>query len=156
MESLEELFQERALTYEQLSQAMAEAGLEESRLFAGTKEEAVSEEAFEKLQKEMQAQKESYEKAYEKLKLEHAVEMEIWKAKGRNPKAIRALIDMEQVYLENGQVKGLNLDQLKQSDGYLFDDTAKRIEGSGHEKGLGMSLGRRGLKAQFESALFQK
>ena len=48
--------------------------------------------------------------------------MEIMKAKGKNTKAIKALLDMENITLkEDGTLIGLDLEGLKKSDGYLFE-----------------------------------
>ena len=56
--------------------------------------------------------------------------MEILKAKGKNTKAIKALLDMENITLkEDGTLIGLDLEGLKKSDGYLFEIEQTHREG---------------------------
>ena len=65
-----------------------------------------------------------------------AVDMAIMQAKGRNPKAIKALLDMDKIKLkEDGTLEGLDIEGLKKSEGYLFDIETKAIEGTGHAGG---------------------
>ena len=62
-----------------------------------------------------------------------AVDMAIMQAKGRNPKAIKALLDMDKIKLkEDGTLEGFDIEGLKKSDGYLFDIETHSIEGTGH------------------------
>ena len=65
-----------------------------------------------------------------------AVDMAIMQAKGRNPKAIKALLDMDKIKLkDDGTLEGFDLEGLKKSDGYLFDIETHSIEGTGHAGG---------------------
>ena len=65
-----------------------------------------------------------------------AVDMAILQAKGKNPKAIKALLDMDKISLkDDGTLEGLDLEGLKKSDGYLFDIETTAIEGTGHSGG---------------------
>ena len=65
-----------------------------------------------------------------------AVDMAIMQAKGRNPKAIKALLDMDKIKLkDDGTLEGFDLEGLKKSDGYLFDIETHSIEGTGHSGG---------------------
>ena len=67
-------------------------------------------------------------------KLEYLLEKEISKAGGRNPKAIKALLDMEEIALdEDGQITGLDLATIQQSDPYLFETVESTIIGTGNE-----------------------
>ena len=57
-------------------------------------------------------------------------------AKGKNPKAIKALLDMDKINLkDDGTLEGLDLEGLKKSDGYLFDTETVIIRGTGAPKG---------------------
>ena len=65
-----------------------------------------------------------------------AVDMAILQAKGENPKAIKALLDMDKINLkDDGTLEGLDLEGLKKSDGYLFDTETVIIKGTGAPKG---------------------
>lgn len=62
--------------------------------------------------------------------------MAILQAKGRNPKAIKALLDMEKIKLkDDGTLEGLDMEGLKESDGYLFDVEETKTVGTGAPKG---------------------
>ena len=62
--------------------------------------------------------------------------MAILQAKGKNPKAIKALLDMDKINLkDDGTLEGLDLEGLKKSDGYLFDTETVIIKGTGAPKG---------------------
>lgn len=64
-----------------------------------------------------------------------AVDMAIFKAKGKNVKAIKALIDMEKITVhEDGTIEGLDLESIKKTDGYLFDLETKQSVGTGFTK----------------------
>ena len=70
------------------------------------------------------------------MKKTAAVDMAILQAKGKNPKAIKALLDMDKISLkDDGTLEGLDLEGLKKSDGYLFDIETTAIEGTGHSGG---------------------
>lgn len=62
----------------------------------------------------------------------NAIDMAILAAKGKNPKAIKALLDMDKITVkEDGTLEGLDLDALKESDGYLFAKTETAYKGNG-------------------------
>lgn len=66
-------------------------------------------------------------KALYDIKLEHAISTELTKAGARNSKAVKALLNMEGVKLEDDKLVGLSeqLEQLKTDSGYLFDSSKK-------------------------------
>lgn len=74
------------------------------------------------------------------VKRDSAVDMAIMQAKGRNSKAIKALLDMDKIKLkDDGTLEGLDLDGLKETDAYLFDVETKKNIGGGFEPGEGQS-----------------
>ena len=74
------------------------------------------------------------------IKKNNAVDMAIMQAKGKNTKAIKALIDMEKVTLkDDGTLEGLDIEGLKKSDSYLFDVEKVKTEGTGFSGGSGFS-----------------
>lgn len=67
----------------------------------------------------------------------NAVDMAIIKAKGKNPRAIRALVDMDKITVkETGKIDGLDLEAIKKTDGYLFDMETTQSFGTGFTKGI--------------------
>ncbi len=83
--------------------------------------------AIKKAAKEREAQ---YKADLDRIKLDSTVDMAVAAAKARNPKAVRALLDGAKLKLnEDGTVSRLEeqLKALKESDGYLFEET--KIDG---------------------------
>lgn len=67
-----------------------------------------------------------------------ALDLGVTKAKGKNAKAIKALLDTSKLSLkEDGTVEGLDtaLEALKQSDSYLFEQVETKPEGTGFQSG---------------------
>jgi membrane-associated HD superfamily phosphohydrolase len=91
---------------------------------------------YQELQDKYTADTEALNKAMADSRKNSAVDMAILQAKGKNAKAIKALLDMEKITLkEDGALEGLNLEELKKSDGYLFEDVKNGIEGTGFTQG---------------------
>ena len=85
------------------------------------------------LQEKYKADTESLNKAIMDNKKNNAVDMAILQAKGRNPKAIKALLDMDKIQIkEDGSLEGLDLESIRKSDSYLFDveQQKQRVQGS--------------------------
>lgn len=163
MEILKELFGEKTLTYEDFVNALNErkdvklANLAEGRyvdkdkLDAKVREldmaNASIKELTEKLQAfdgvdvdKLKADVKSWEVKYNTdlaaVKKDAAIDAAILQAKGRNPKAIKALLDMDKIKLkEDGSLEGLDLDGLKKSEGYLFDIAEMKQQGAGVASG---------------------
>ena len=68
------------------------------------------------------------DKEIERVKFDYKFESKMKEVGAKNIKAIKALIDMEQVKLEDGELIGFDnqIEALKESDGYLFEDTTNR------------------------------
>lgn len=68
------------------------------------------------------------DKEIEKVKFDYKLESKMKEVGAKNIKAIKALIDMEQVKLEDGELIGFDnqIETLKETDGYLFEDTTNR------------------------------
>ncbi|WP_290454748.1 phage scaffolding protein [Romboutsia ilealis] len=64
-----------------------------------------------------------YESKINQMKFDHALEGALNNAKCKNSKALRALLDIDNVKLNEGKLEGLEeqLNKLKESDSYLFD-----------------------------------
>lgn len=95
-----------------------------------TKDNADLQKKYAELENKYKADTENLQKQYENSRKESAIDMAILQAKGRNPKAIKALLDMEKIKLkEDGTLEGLDLESVKKSDGYLFDSVETHREG---------------------------
>lgn len=106
---------------------------------------------YQDLQDKYKTDTEALNKKMAKDKKSNAVDMAIMQAKGKNAKAIKALIDMDKVTLkDDGSLEGLDLEALKKSDAYLFDEVKNGIEGTGYNKG---TAGGGSLESEIAAAL---
>lgn len=64
-----------------------------------------------------------YEEKINKMQFDNALEGALTNAKCKNTKALKALLDIDNVKLNEGKLEGLEeqLNKLKESDSYLFD-----------------------------------
>lgn len=77
-----------------------------------------------------------HEKEIKQLRLDAAVDAALAKAGARNSKAVKALLDLGSVKLDDdGSLMGISeqLNDLRKSDGYLFDKSADRIVFKGYQ-----------------------
>ena len=164
MDKLKELFGAKALTWEDFSQAVTNAKIKLADLSEGkyvdrekfdskvreldTANQSVSEltgklKAFDGVDvAALKADVKNWETKYKNdlaaVKKDAAVDAAIMQAKGKNAKAIRALLDLDRVTLrEDGTLEGLDLEALKKSDGYLFDTVQTVTRGNGVQSGDG-------------------
>lgn len=93
---------------------------------AGDNEELTNQ--FKELQSKYKQDTENLSKELRQTKLNSAVDSALGKAKVRNSKAAKALLNLDEVKLnEKGEVEGLDdqISQLQKSGGYLFDQGNK-------------------------------
>lgn len=163
MDFLKDLFNGEALTYEDFSKAVGAAGFaladvsegkgwvkaedleaKNAELVAahgslkalGEKIKKFDGVDVEKLKGDVATWEDKYNKDIASVRKEAALDMAIMQAKGRNPKAIKALLDMDGITVdEDGALKGLDLEALKKSDGYLFEAEEMQFTGPGFIKG---------------------
>lgn len=96
-----------------------------------------NQDATETIEKLKQQIKEKEDALIETRK-QFAIESAIKDQKGKNPKAIKALLDMDKVEIDdNGKIEGIEdqIKALKESDPYLFDEVEPA--GTGGSKGNG-------------------
>jgi len=109
-------------------------GLEEKGKTSGDRGELQKQ--YDELQGKYKAETEALNKEISDSIKNSAIDMAIFKAKGKNIKAIKALLDIEKISLkEDGTLEGLDLESLKKTDGYLFDLETKKSVGTGFTKG---------------------
>ncbi|HCT64276.1 MAG TPA: hypothetical protein DIC60_03235 [Lachnospiraceae bacterium] len=108
---------------------------------------------YDELQEKYTSETEVLNKKISDSQKESAIDLAIFKAKGKNPKAIKALLDMEKITLKaDGSLEGLDLESLKKSDGYLFDIETKKGVGTGFTKGTTEGTGK-DVNAQIAKAM---
>lgn len=80
---------------------------------------------LEAVTKERDEKQKEFDAKLAKIEFNSKLDAELSKAKVRNPKAAKALLNLENVKLDGEQFLGLNdqLTALKESDGYLFNDS---------------------------------
>ncbi len=82
----------------------------------------------EKLKKDASDWETKYNTDIAAVKLDSAVSMALVEAKAKNPKLVKAALDMSVIKLDGEKVLGLSeqLDKIKESDSYLFDVEQQR------------------------------
>lgn len=113
-----------------------DAQLEQLKQAAGNSEELKAQ--IEALQAENKKAAEEWQAKLAQMQLDFAIERALTTARAKNPKAVKALLDMEKIKLDGEQLLGLD-DQLKalqQSDPYLFGDSGK-VGGGTNPPGAG-------------------
>ena len=104
--------------------------LEDLKNAAGTNEDLKQQ--IKDLQEANEKATRAWEDKLAQMQLEFALERALTAAKAKNPKAVKALLDLEKVKLDGEQLLGLD-DQLKaiqQSDAYLFGEPGKVRSGT--------------------------
>jgi hypothetical protein len=95
-----------------------------------------------RLQGENKTAAEKYKADLEAVKLNAALDTAILSAKGKNAKAIKALLDVSKLKLkEDGSLEGLDLEALKTSDPYLFDEVQQSGNDGNNQQQSGLRLG---------------
>jgi hypothetical protein len=99
--------------------------LEQLKQAAGNSEELKQQ--IETLQEANKKAAEEWQAKLSKMQLDFALERALTTAKAKNPKAVKALLDMEKVKLDGEQLLGLDdqLKTLKETDPYLFGEPGK-------------------------------
>ena len=95
------------------------------------------------------------EEALQQAKKIGAVEKLILEAGGKNAKAILALIDLEEVKLdEKGNIEGLDLETVRKEAPYLFTEKEETTKGTGFQAAYSRKKGKESEVAQtFRKAL---
>jgi small-conductance mechanosensitive channel len=90
---------------------------------------------IEKLKDENKNVARDYEAKIEKLNFDTKLDKALTDAKAKNPKTVKALLNLENLKLDGEDIIGLKeqLEGLKESDGYLFDDDAGNENQSGNQ-----------------------
>ena len=99
--------------------------LEQLKQAAGNSEELKKQ--IEALQAENKKAAEEWQAKFAQMQLDFALERALTTARAKNPKAVKALLDMEKVKLDGEQLLGLDdqLKELQKSDPYLFGESGR-------------------------------
>lgn len=104
------------------------------------------------LRTQLDTQKTQYEKQLADLRRSGAIDLALAESRVRNGKAARAMLDLDKVVFDDkGNLTGLTdqLDALKESDGWLFDNGTVMNTGGDHGNGGGTALS--GVEAAFSA-----
>ena len=93
---------------------------------------------IDELENKNKTQKEEYDKQLLETKKGLLIENSLISSKAKNLKAIKGLLDMDKITLEDGNIKGLDeqIKSLQESDSYLFnlEKQTKTVDLSGEHK----------------------
>ena len=128
VESMKSKSEELSKTNESLQSQIAERDkdLKSLKKQAGDNEELTNQ--FKDLQSKYKQDTENLSKELQQTKLNSAVDSALGKAKVRNTKAAKALLNMDDIQLnDKGELEGIDnqISSLQKSDGYLFDQGSK-------------------------------
>ena len=128
VEAMKSKSEELNKTNESLQSQIAERDkdLKTLKKQAGDNEELTNQ--FKELQSKYKQDTDNLTKELQQTKLNSAVDSALGKAKVRNTKAAKALLNMDDIQLnDKGEVEGLDdqINSLQKSDGYLFDQGSK-------------------------------
>ena len=86
---------------------------------------------IEKLKNDVSEWQNKYNTDTEALKLDSAVNMALVEAKAKNPKLAKSALDMSLIKMDGDNLLGLTeqLDNLKKSDAYLFEEEKQELTG---------------------------
>lgn len=125
---------------EDLKKQIAERDKDLAELKKAANDNADSAQKIADLQTKYKADTEALIQQLADQKRDAAIDAAIAAAKGRNSKAIKALLDPTKLKLkDDGTVEGLDLEALKKSDAYLFE--LESIKDEGGNPGAGSSGG---------------
>lgn len=114
---------------------------------------------LETLKTQLDEQTKTHQDEVKKLRLNHAVESELSKAKAKNLKAARALLDESKIVLgEDGTIAGLKeqLESMQKENAYLFEtETTPQVPkpSFGGQQGGQLPTGDAALQARFAEKL---
>ncbi len=123
------------------------------------KQETINQQQYQQKMMEWNREKEELEKMYhEKLK-KYVVECFLKQQGAKNTKALLALIDLENIILnDDNTLEGLDIKQLKKDVPYLFEEQNenKKIEGTGYQSTNKKVDKKSDIAKQFEQALMRR
>lgn len=146
---------------EELKTAKAEAATQAKELDKLKKDNKDNEDLVKQIDtlKKAQADRQKeYDASIKKMQIDGIVDRSLMSAKAKNAKAVKALLDLQNVEIDGDSIKGLDaqLKKLKESDAYLFEaekktevNGLKPPEGAGGPDAGGISQEQK----LFESAL---
>ncbi len=95
--------------------------------------ESITQPTVEQLQQQILQMEQQHQQELRHLQFEAMLSLEIYKAKGRNEKAIKALLDVEELQKSDQPEQAIRtaLEQLKKECSYLFDTAATTMYATG-------------------------
>lgn len=95
--------------------------------------ESTTQPTIEQLQQQIAQMEQQHQQEIRRLQFEAMLSLEIYKAKGRNEKAIKALLDIDALQTSDQPEQAVRtaLEQLKKECSYLFDATGSGMYATG-------------------------
>lgn len=151
-------FEQKAEELKQLKTEQATITKELDSLKKANKDNTDLTSQIEQMKTDMTNRQKEYDSKIKQMQIDFAVDKSLISAKAKNPKAVKALLDLNNVELEGDKIKGLEeqLKNIKKSDSYLFEEDKKAvIKGLTPVNGSdeGGSLNPLSPQEQFEQAL---
>ncbi|MEX1376507.1 MAG: phage scaffolding protein [Eubacteriales bacterium] len=86
-------------------------------------EPAPEQKSMEQVLAEKERQIAEYEKKIENIQLENFLDSRLQESRAKNKRAVKALIDMQRVKIEDGKILGVDeqIQSIRVTDGYLFE-----------------------------------
>lgn len=132
---LKEEYSTIAMEKEELEKQLKIRDTDLVELQKAAKGQAELEKQYQDLQAKYKADMEGLQQKIHQNKKESALDLAILKAKGRDPKEIKVHLNMEKINLkENGELEGFDLEELKKTKGYLFEEEKFIFTGAGIQR----------------------
>lgn len=133
-----EKFDASETTVQDLKQQLADRDKDIAALKKSTGDNEALTKQLSDLQAKYKTDTETLQNKMKQNALNAALDLGITKAKGKNTKAIKALLDTSKMTVkDDGTIDGFDaaLDGLKKSDSYLFENVETKPEGNGFQTG---------------------
>lgn len=114
----------------QLEQKATDYETQLSKLAKDNKGNEELQKQIQELQSQNKAKEEEYQTKFNQLKLDNALELALTKEGARNSKAVKSLLKLDLLKMDNDNLIGLSeqLSKLKETDGYLFETKEKEVK----------------------------
>nr|DAT38999.1 MAG TPA: minor structural protein [Caudoviricetes sp.] len=111
----------------QLEQKATDYETQLSKLAKDNKGNEELQKQISELQSQNKAKEEEYQTKFNQLKLDNALELALTKEGARNSRAVKSLLKLDLLKMDNDNLIGLSeqLTKLKETDGYLFETKEK-------------------------------
>ncbi len=116
---------------EELKKQLSERDAQLEEIKTSVKNSEDLEKKIQELQETNKKSNADYEAKIKQMEINSILDLALVEAKAKNAKAVKSLLDLENVEIADGKIKGLEdqLKKLQDSDGYLFNTESKQMKG---------------------------